>query len=55
MGTSPRVVTMMKLLLALAAITMLVSVESMSLSKANFDAEVFDSGKNALVKFQAPW
>jgi hypothetical protein len=48
---------MMRLVLALVAITMLVSVESeaVTLTKANFDAEVFDSGKNALVKFLAPW
>jgi hypothetical protein len=26
-----------------------------TLTDSNFDAEVFDSGKNAIIKFQAPW
>jgi hypothetical protein len=26
-----------------------------TLTKANFAAEVKDSGKNAFIKFQAPW
>jgi hypothetical protein len=26
-----------------------------SLTDDNFDAQVFDSGKNAFIKFQAPW
>jgi len=29
--------------------------EAVNLNKANFDAEVFGSGKNAFVKFLAPW
>jgi hypothetical protein len=28
---------------------------SVVLTKANFNTEVVDSGKNAFVKFQAPW
>jgi len=28
---------------------------SVSLEEANFDAQVFESGKNAFIKFQAPW
>jgi len=28
---------------------------SVELTTANFDAEIFDSGKNAFIKFQAPW
>ena len=28
---------------------------STAMTDANFEAEVFDSGKNAFIKFQAPW
>jgi len=38
------------LLLALVA-----SAASVSLTPDNFDALVKDSGKNAFIKFQAPW
>jgi hypothetical protein len=43
--------------LALAALAALVSVEagSVTLTGSNFAAEVKDSGKNAFIKFQAPW
>jgi len=41
------------LLVALMASS--VKVNAISLTDANFDAEVFDSGKSAFVKFQAPW
>ena len=40
----------MKLVLALAA-----SLGAMELSADNFKTEVFESGKNAFVKFLAPW
>ena len=40
----------MKLVLAL-----LVSAGAMELSADNFKTEVFESGKNAFVKFLAPW
>jgi len=30
-------------------------VTAKSLTPDNFEAEVIDSGKNAFVKFQAPW
>jgi hypothetical protein len=42
--------TMMVLSLAMS-----VSAGAMSLTKANFDTEVKNSGKNAFVKFLAPW
>ena len=31
------------------------SAEAVEMSPDNFNAEVFDSGKNAFVKFLAPW
>jgi hypothetical protein len=31
------------------------SAGAVSLTDANFDAEVFESGKAAFIKFQAPW
>jgi hypothetical protein len=31
------------------------SAQSLELTPDNFDAEVISSGKNAFVKFQAPW
>jgi len=40
----------MKLVLALLA-----SAGAMELSADNFKTEVFESGKNAFVKFLAPW
>ncbi|KAK7249103.1 hypothetical protein SO694_00044278 [Aureococcus anophagefferens] len=40
----------MKLVLALLA-----SASAMELSADNFKTEVFESGKNAFVKFLAPW
>ena len=40
----------MKLVLALLA-----SANAMELSADNFKTEVFESGKNAFVKFLAPW
>jgi thiol-disulfide isomerase/thioredoxin len=44
-------------LAALGAVALLGATDaaSVSLTDANFDKEVFDSGKNAFVKFQAPW
>ena len=38
-----------------AALFAVANGEAVSLTKANFDTEVFDSGKNAFIKFQAPW
>lgn len=38
--------------LALAAAA---NAGSVTLTTANFDAEVISSGKNSIVKFQAPW
>ena len=32
-----------------------VATASLELSSANFDKEVFESGKSAFVKFLAPW
>ena len=43
------------LLRGLVIVTLLVNACAMSLTKANFASEVLDSGKNAFVKFQAPW
>jgi len=42
---------------AVAALFLIVAPEvmAMSLTKASFQAEVKDSGKNAFIKFQAPW
>jgi len=33
----------------------LLAVNAMDLTPDNFNAEVIESGKNAFVKFQAPW
>jgi len=33
----------------------LAGANAIELTESNFDAEVFDSGKNAFVKFLAPW
>jgi len=41
--------------LGLAAILGTAAAGSTTLTDGNFDAEVFDSGKNAFIKFQAPW
>ena len=41
--------------LGLAALLGSASAGSVELNKDNFDAEVFDAGKSAFVKFQAPW
>jgi hypothetical protein len=43
------------ILLGLAAILGTAAAGSVTLTDSNFDAEVFDSGKNAIIKFQAPW
>ena len=37
------------------ALTALVSLSALELTPANFDKEVFDSGKSAFIKFLAPW
>lgn len=39
----------------LAVATMAVLAQGMELTQSNFQAEVKDSGKNAFVKFLAPW
>jgi len=31
------------------------SADALTLTNANFKAEVVDSGKDAFIKFQAPW
>ena len=41
--------------LGLAALLGTAAAGSVELNKDNFDAQVFDSGKHAFVKFQAPW
>jgi hypothetical protein len=43
------------LVLGLAALLGTAAAGSVELSKDNFDASVFDSGKSAFVKFFAPW
>jgi len=40
---------------ALLGMVALASAESVNLNPSNFDDEVTNSGKNAFVKFQAPW
>ena len=50
MEAEPLADDIMKLVLAL-----LVSVGAMELNADNFKTEVFESGKNAFVKFLAPW
>ena len=42
-------------LLGLAAVIGSAAAGSVSLTEDTFDKEVFDSGKNAFIKFQAPW
>jgi len=39
----------------LAVAAMAVAAQGMELTKSNFQAEVKDSGKNAFIKFLAPW
>jgi len=39
----------------LALFGLLTAANAMELSKANFDDAVVNSGKNAFVKFLAPW
>ena len=39
----------------LAATTGMVSAQVTTLGSSNFDAEVVSGGKNAIVKFYAPW
>jgi len=46
--------TMLALLVFVAALAG-ANGEALSLNKDNFDAQVYDSGKNAIVKFLAPW
>jgi hypothetical protein len=41
--------------LALLAFAAAANAASVTLTSKNFAAEVVDSGKNAFVKFQAPW
>ena len=45
----------MKLILCLAALVAVIAAQSVELTDANFDDEVFKSGKSAFIKFQAPW
>jgi GDP-D-mannose dehydratase len=44
----------LRLLIASATVAT-VTGEAVKLTKANFDAEVLDSGKSGFVKFLAPW
>jgi len=41
--------------LGLAAMLGTAAAGSVTLTDSNFDAQVFDAGKNAFIKFQAPW
>jgi len=41
--------------LGVLALVASASAGSTVLTKSNFDAEVKESGKNAFIKFQAPW
>jgi len=45
---------MLRLLIASASVAAAAG-EAVKLTKANFDAEVLDSGKSGFVKFLAPW
>lgn len=45
----------MKSVFALSALFAVAQAGSTSLTEANFEEEVFNSGKAAFVKFQAPW
>jgi hypothetical protein len=42
-------------LLGLAAVVGSAAAGSVTLTDSNFETEVFASGKNAFIKFQAPW
>jgi len=44
-----------RLLVLSAALVASASAGAVELTKSNFDAEVKNSGKNAFVKFLAPW
>ena len=41
--------------LLLLGLTATASAASVELKEGNFDDLVFNSGKNAFIKFQAPW
>jgi hypothetical protein len=41
--------------IALACIVAAANAGSVTLTAANFESEVKTSGKNAFIKFQAPW
>jgi len=51
-GTQFDIMMRLCVLLGLVAVA---NAASTTLTKANFQAEVKDSGKNAFIKFQAPW
>jgi len=46
---------MVRILACILAACLSISDGTRELTRANFEAEVFDSGKNAFVKFLAPW
>ena len=52
---SEKMMKLIVLALALVATTTSVNGHAVELTKSNFDATVHDSGKNAFVKFLAPW
>ena len=54
-GFSEKMMKLIVLALALVATTTSVNGHAVELTKSNFDATVHDSGKNAFVKFLAPW
>ena len=54
-GFSEKMMKLIVLALALVATTTSVNGHAVELTKDNFDATVHDSGKNAFVKFLAPW
>ena len=45
----------MRAFLALAALVAAANAEAVELTNDNFDELVLNSGKNAIVKFLAPW
>jgi hypothetical protein len=46
---------MLRLLAITASLAVAAEASAVQLTKANFDAEIIDSGKSGFVKFLAPW
>jgi len=58
MGTDQSIISSamkLSMLLLAAGLVAMAAGEAVELTQSNFEAEVYGSGKNAIVKFLAPW